>query len=463
MKLVIFDLDGVLIDSRDLHYECLNKALGEISKSFLISMKDHLSKFDGLSTNQKLLKLSKERNLEEKYFKTIWNNKQEYTFQMLEDTVNRDEKLIEIFQYLKSNNYKICIASNSIRKTIDIVINRKGLTSFIDLIVSNEDVEFPKPNPQIYLHCMKHFGIGPRDTFIFEDSHIGRLSAFASGAFVCPVNNSMDLTFDYLRMCLNHKENESMKWVNKKMNVLIPMAGEGSRFVNAGFTFPKPLIEVNGKPMIQLVIENLNIDANFIFLVRKEHEDKFNISSMLKSIVPDCKVIMVDKLTDGAACTTLLAKDLIDNDDSLLIANSDQFLEWNSCEFYHSVNTSVDGSILTFKNHHPKWSYVKLDEHGNVIDLKEKEVISDNATVGIYYFRSGKDYVKYAEQMIQKNIRVGQSFNGKGEFYVAPVYNEAILDGKIIKTFEIQKMFGLGVPEDLQTYKDYISEHKRLY
>lgn len=454
-KLIIFDLDGVLIDSRNLHFECLNKALREISNEYEISLKEHLTKYDGLSTVQKLNKLGVEKGLSAEHFDNIWHNKQEYTFEMLESDLSRDEKLIKIFSYLKSKGHKICIASNSIRKTIEIVVNKKELNTFVDLIVSNEDVEFPKPSPQIYLECMKHFGESPRHTYIFEDSYIGRIAAFASAANVCPVKNSTELTFEYVTSQIEKEHSSSLKWEDRNMNILIPMAGEGSRFANAGYTFPKPLIEVNGKPMIQKVIENLNIEANFIFLVRKEHDIKFNISSMLKTIVKNCKIVLVDSLTEGAACTTLLAKELIDNDNSLLIANSDQFLEWDSCEFYHSVNSSIDGSILTFDNYHPKWSYAKLDADGNVLHVAEKEVISNKATVGIYYFAKGSDYVKYAEQMIAKDIRYGQSFNGKGEFYVAPVYNEAIADEKIIKTFDIEKMWGLGTPEDLQSFKEH--------
>jgi dTDP-glucose pyrophosphorylase len=160
---------------------------------------------------------------------------------------------------------------------------------------------------------------------------------------------------------------------------------------------------------------------------------------------------MVDEVTEGACCTTLLAEEYINNNNSLLIANSDQFIEWVSGEYYHSINTNgIDGSILTFENTHPKWSYVKCDDYGNVVELKEKEVISNNATVGIYYWKSGAEYVKYSKQMISKNIRVNN------EFYVAPVYNEAIQDGKIIKTHRIKKMWGLGTPEDLEYYlKNY--------
>jgi dTDP-glucose pyrophosphorylase len=199
--------------------------------------------------------------------------------------------------------------------------------------------------------------------------------------------------------------------------------------------------------MIKTVVDNLNVDAQFIYIVRKEQYEKYNLKTMLEVMTPNCKIIQVDYLTEGAACTTLLAKEYINNEDSLLIANSDQFVEWDSNEFFYSmVGDSVDGGILTFKNVHPKWSYVKLNEDGFVSEVREKEVISDIATVGIYFWKRGSDYVKYAEQMISKNIRVNN------EFYVAPVYNESICDGKRIKIFNIRKMWGLGTPDDLNHF-----------
>lgn len=451
-KLIIFDLDGVLIDSRELHFDALNEALKEIDFKFIITLKEHLTKYDGLPTNKKLEILTNEKSLDKKYYEQIWRRKQEITLQLIEDSVNVDEKLIKIFSYLKESGIKICVASNSIKKTIEIILIEKRIFDYVDLIVSNEDINYPKPNPQMYLKCMYNFGISPRDTIIVEDSYIGRTAAYESGAIVCPVKNSKELTLDLIKEYIK-EEKSSMKWKNRKMNVLIPMAGEGSRFSKAGYTFPKPLIEVNGKPMIQLVVENLNIDANFIFIVRKEHSEKYKLKAFLSQICNGCKIIEIDSLTEGAACTTLIAKEYINNDDELLIANSDQFIKWNSCEFYHFMNSdSIDGGILTFNNNHPKWSYVKLDDYKNVLEVKEKEVISNLATVGIYHWSKGSDYVKYAEQMINKNIRYGQSFNGQGEFYVAPVYNEAIKNGKIIKTFNVEKMYGLGTPEDLNNF-----------
>ncbi len=155
----------------------------------------------------------------------------------------------------------------------------------------------------------------------------------------------------------------------------------------------------------------------------------------------------MDGLTEGAACTTLLAKDLINNDNPLLMANSDQVIEWNSNECLYAFDAdAIDGGILTFKATHPKWSYAKVGDDGFVCEVAEKNPISDNATVGIYYWKRGSDYVKYAEQMINKNIRVNN------EFYVCPVFNEAISDWKKIRIKEVSQMWGIGTPEDLSHY-----------
>ena len=225
------------------------------------------------------------------------------------------------------------------------------------------------------------------------------------------------------------------------------MAHAGSRFQKAGYIFPKPLIEINNKPMIQCVIDSLNLDGNFIFIVQKEHQEKYNINSVLKILKPNCKIIELDKITEGAACTTLLAKKYIDNNNPLVIANSDQYIKWDSIKSMYNFNSKkIDGSILTFEAIHPKWSYAKTDKNNFVTEVAEKKVISKNATVGIYFWKRGGDYVKYAEQMIKKNIRVNN------EFYVCPVFNEAILDKKKIIIDPVEEMHGLGTPDDLNNF-----------
>lgn len=233
------------------------------------------------------------------------------------------------------------------------------------------------------------------------------------------------------------------------MKILIPMAGEGSRFAKEGYQFPKPLIDVNGKPMIQRVVENLDFDAEYIFLVRKSHLEKYEglKNSLFQITNLKTKIIEVDSLTEGAACTALLAKEFINNDEDLLIANSDQIIEYEQNNFNMLKNlTNVDSMVFTFNAVHPKWSFVKINSRGFAIEVAEKNPISNIATCGIYWYRKGSDYVKYAEQMMSKNIRVNN------EFYIAPVYNELIQDNKTLVPFYVHKMWGIGTPEDLNVY-----------
>jgi dTDP-glucose pyrophosphorylase len=255
----------------------------------------------------------------------------------------------------------------------------------------------------------------------------------------------------------NDQPKKRIPWKSKSMNILIPMAGAGSRFAEQGYTFPKPLIEVGNKPMIQVVVDNLNIQANYIFIVQKEHYEKYNLETVLNMVAPGCTIVQTEGITEGAACTTLLAKEYINNEEPLIIANSDQFVEWNSNEVLYAFTTEgVDGGILCFNSTHPKWSYAKLDENGFVSEVAEKQPISTNATVGIYYWSRGSVYVASAERMIERNIRTNN------EFYVCPAYNELVEDGgKIrVKTITDDGMWGLGTPEDL---KHFLTNYKGKY
>lgn len=454
-KLCIFDLDGVLIDSRELHYDALNNALGKVGKEYVISRDEHLSLYDGLNTTKKLQMLTERKGLPVSSYNEVWQNKQDATFNLVRGFC-KEYFLQTIFRKIKARGYKIAVASNSIRETVKLSLLSIGVMDEVDYYVSNEDVSRTKPYPEMYWKCMTAMNALPKNTIIIEDSHIGRQGALDSGAHLLAVENAKEVNSEYMIQRIDDLMNtiegtskKSLPWRDKKLNVLIPMAGAGSRFMQAGYTFPKPLIEVRGKPMIQVVVENLNIEANYIFLVQKEHYEKYNLKYLLNLIAPNCKIVQVDGLTEGAACTSLLAKELIDTDAPLVMANSDQFIEWNSNECMYAFSAdSIDGGILSFKATHPKWSYAKLDENGFVSEVAEKKVISDEATVGVYFWRHGSDYVKYAEQMIKKNIRTNN------EFYVAPVFNEAILDGKKIRVKNIEKMWGIGTPEDLNYFLD---------
>lgn len=451
-SLVIFDLDGVLIDSKEIHYKAFNSALRKVDSKYVISEDEHLAKYDGLSTRKKLELLYLEKGLPKESFESIWNHKQKITIDLF-DEIEPDLQLMSFMKYLRDKGIRLAVASNSIKATVDGVLSKLGIIDFFDSVMSNEDVFNPKPHPEIYWKTMSLLGCFPENVVILEDSNIGRIAAQRSGANLIPIDNRPDLTWSKIHQIefySNKLSVVSFPWKSSNLNVLIPMAGAGSRFEKAGYSFPKPLIEVNGKPMIQLVVENLNIEAKFIYIVQKSHNEKYNLEYLLRLITPSCEILQVEGLTEGAACTTLLARNLIDNDQSLLIANSDQYVDWNSSETLYSFMTEgVDGGIVTFNATHPKWSYVKTNLNGFVEEVAEKKPISNTATVGIYYWKKGSDYVKYADQMINKNIRTN------GEFYVCPVFNEAIQDNKKFKTKNIEKMWGLGTPEDLAYFLEF--------
>ena len=445
-KLIVFDLDGVLVEAKNIHFDALNKALGE----YAISWNEHLSTYDGLKTSQKLDMLTKNKGLPVENHQQIWETKQQITLQMLGE-IQPSIELQSVMSKLVQEGYKLAVASNSIRKTVITVLAKLGIVEYMDLIISNEDVVNSKPHPEMYWTVMSKMKCLPEETLIIEDSPYGLLAAARSKSYILRVKNPQEVT--YLNIFNKLKEIEmgnkqtTPAWRDETLNILIPMAGAGSRFEQAGYTFPKPLIEVRKKPMIQVVVENLNIKANYIYVVQKSHREKYNLDALLTLITPGCKIVETEGMTEGAACTALLAKEHINTDAPLFFANSDQFVEWDSNEFMYKMNeTDADGGIVSFTATHPKWSFAKVDEQGLVTEVAEKKPISNIATVGYYYWKHGSDFVKYAEQMIEKNDR----FNN--EFYVAPTFNHAIADGKQIRTFNIDGMWGLGTPEDLNYY-----------
>lgn len=233
------------------------------------------------------------------------------------------------------------------------------------------------------------------------------------------------------------------------------MAGAGSRFKVEGYIDPKPLIPIHGKPMIKLVIENLTPiqKHRFIFVCQSAHVAKYALREKLTEWAPNSIIVEIDGVTEGAACTVLTAKQFIDNNCPLMIANSDQFIDVDINDYLSIFNNSlIDGLIMTMKANDSKWSYVGLDNSRQVECVVEKEVISDEATVGIYNFREGRSFVQAAEEMIANNERVN------GEFYVAPTYNTLIAGGYNVGIHNVGSegagMYGLGTPADLAEFLD---------
>ncbi|MEX2316508.1 MAG: glycosyltransferase family 2 protein [Pirellulales bacterium] len=237
------------------------------------------------------------------------------------------------------------------------------------------------------------------------------------------------------------------------LTIVVPMAGRGARFQEAGYREPKPLIPIHGIPMIEAVVNNLRPREphRFVFICQQEHDRAHGLGRFLRALEPACEVICIDGVTAGAACTVLTARHLIDTPDPLMIANCDQWIDFSIDEYLSVFGKSgADGLIMTMKSNSPKWSFVKRDARGRVEAVVEKQVVSDEATVGIYNFASGSDFVAAADFMIEREMRVNN------EFYVAPVYTQLIARGRRIETLSIgsdrDRMHGLGTPADLERF-----------
>ena len=234
----------------------------------------------------------------------------------------------------------------------------------------------------------------------------------------------------------------------RKIKLVMPMAGDGSRFAKVGVNTPKPMIEVEGKPMFQYAVEQIGIEFDeHIFIVRKEH----NIADKVREIYPDAHIIELDHKTEGAACTVLLAREHFKDGSSMFVSNCDQHTEWDETIAQIIIHQpTVDGLIATFEvpDKDPKWSYAKTDRWHNVLEVAEKNPISTTATTGWYFWKDGSMFVKSAYDMMDADDR----FNN--EFYLAPVFNYSIKRNATIKIMEVDEMHGLGTPEDLEAWEN---------
>lgn len=237
------------------------------------------------------------------------------------------------------------------------------------------------------------------------------------------------------------------------LNIVIPMAGRGSRFAKNGYIAPKPMIDIHGKHMIEVVINNLKpkCEHKFIFICQELHVAEYKLDEVFARNCDNFEIVQINEITDGAAATVLKARDLINNDDQLMIANSDQWIDFDVDQYLDEFESSMlHGVMLTMKADDPKWSYAKVDEEGLVSEVVEKVVISDEATVGVYNFYFGRDFIYLADKMIE----TGNKSNG--EYYVAPVYTLMYDDGGDVGVYNVGSesdgMYGLGIPSDLEAF-----------
>lgn len=444
IKCVLFDLDGVLADATEWHYRAFNNALLE-SQIEAIPHDTHLKYFNGLPTRTKIQLLRDQgTEISSETEDRIYNSKQEQTFKCIEEFCKPQEDKIELIKKLKSLGLKVGVCTNSIRKTLDLILELSGLSGYFDITLSNQDVSQPKPSPEIYNTAMARLGITPKETLIVEDSPKGAKAALDSEAYLLKVEGVHEV----------HSQRVLRKLAEvsyQNLQILIPMAGRGSRFARVGYTVPKPFIPVLGKPMIHQVVENLRVDsAKWFFVCLEDHAEM--AKELLENKV-NCRIVEQSGYKQGAACSAELAFKHLDLNAPIMLANSDQFIDMNIYDFLVE-GVGCDGAIMTFKSEHPKWSYAKTNNDGYVTEVKEKCVISKNATSGVYLWNKAGDFAEGVYDMIE----AGDTHNN--EYYIAPSFNYCIQKGKKYRLSEIkrQMMWGLGTPEDLIKFVDHYEE-----
>ncbi len=463
IKAIIFDLDGVIVDATEWHYIALNRALSLFG--YTITRQEHQNLYNGLPTSVKLEMLSQRKQLPNILHDFIHELKQKYTRQSIETSCAPDISVSAMLRHLKVQGYKLALASNAIRATVDSILNKMAIKQYFDITFSNEDVKKTKPDPEIYFKCMNFLNVKPSECVIVEDSMPGIQAARLSGAHVLIVSGTEEVNIEnllsYIKKLKYEKKkisSDCFKVSDSKLQIVIPMAGLGQRFKAAGYKEPKPLIKIMNKPMIQWVVENIRLSKKpyqVSFICNKEHIDLYGMDELLKKLEPSAAIVELSSVTEGAACTILVASESIDMNRPLLIVNSDQFVEVNIDDFINDAEKKhVDGHIMTFFSNNAKWSYAKVNEFLEVTEVAEKIPISNHATVGIYYFRKAEDFILGAMDMIRNDRRVN------GEFYVCPVYNELIKRRKRVSIFEIEtsKMHGLGTPEDLELFRIWLEK-----
>ena len=444
IKCVLFDLDGVLADATDWHYRAFNNALISVGLK-PIGFKEHLKTFNGLPTVEKI-KSFKYRGviISKEIENKIRTYKQEYTIKCIEDQCEIDPTKSELIKKLKEYGYKIGVCTNAVRETLDLILSKLDLSRF-HITLSNQDVENTKPNPEIYLKAMESLNVSPDETLIVEDSEKGAKAAIESKAHLLKVDNPKGVTAENVFAKI-------AKISYQDLQILIPMAGKGSRFARVGYTMPKPLIPILGTSMINHVIQNLWFEnSNWFFVCLDDHERLYKISTELQSYTnKNTKVILQKGYKQGAACSASLAFKNLDPEKPVLLANSDQYIDLNISDFLIAGST-CDGAIMTFQSEHPKWSYAKTNSDGYVTEVKEKQVISNHATSGIYLWNRASDFINGVNEMIANNDL------HNNEYYIAPSFNYSINKNRKYRIMEIkrQQMWGLGTPEDLIKFVDH--------
>ena len=407
IALITFDLDGVLVESKELHYDAFNLALNEAGPEFVMSQLEHDAHYCGLSTKQKLRMLTLNKNLPPEKHEFIWKRKQYHTLELMKTTIKRDAQIVGVLEALRDAGYPIAVASNCVRDSVFYLLSGIGVHDLISCYFSNEDVSAAKPDPEIYLAAAEHFGICPDEMLVVEDSSHGKQAALLAGAHLCPVASPFDVTIEYLSIALSTRTLQP-----SCLNIIIPMAGVESLFVE-GSPLPKFLINISGKSLLERIVENVrpNRPHRFIFIARQYQARTYKLAEICVKACKFNPVLLLEVKAKSASAveTVLVAKDLINSDDPLLICNLNMWPEFKASLDVDTLSYVNADCILThFESANEAFSYVTVDANMRVQGVSTKTRSSNLATTGYTIFRNGSKFVELSELLLASK-REGES------------------------------------------------------
>jgi HAD superfamily hydrolase (TIGR01509 family) len=478
---LIFDLDGVLADLCELHRDLFIESFNALARAPgvegpLLSGELHAEELEGLSTRSKLRACRTLFPAATYDDDAVYNLKQARTVERLASHYF-PPRTREALAWARGAGLRLACYTNSIRATLDIVMERLGLVDLMEVTQSNEEVPASKPSPVGYTQLMARMGVDPGEVLIFEDSAPGLAAARGSGAGVIHVLDSLDITPAFLQAAVRARAPPSPT----RLRIVVPMAGASLAFEREGFVTPRlflPTEDASGgeepfRPLWKLVVENvlpraepLRSATEVHLVVRAEHAEAIRAGGLPGGVT----LHSLATLSEGQACTVLTLRDIINDDTPLLICNADQFVEWDPDLMYRAaLHPSYSGALFVF--YHPcptdlSWSYASIQPSGELGEVAEKRYVGPWATTGHYAWRRGGDFVECAEELIRANARTN------GAFYVAPVFSQAQKGLPVgsaasaaakFRVIPVERFWGLGSPEDYAAFlNNYRPPHSRL-
>jgi HAD superfamily hydrolase (TIGR01509 family) len=467
VRLIIFDLDGVLVESRDLHYEALNRALTEVAgPEFAISRDEHESVYDGLSTNQKLRLLTASKGLAEHLNHAIWTRKQELTEELVRTILRPTQHVLDAVVALKAMGFPIAVASNCIRSSVRSILEAIGIAPHIDVYVSNEDVAQPKPDPDMYLSVCRAFCVDPSEALVIEDSPKGFEAAARAGCHLMRVHSPADLSIAAVRDRIAAVES-----IQETVTVVVPMAGPAPEMWASGISggvaeAPVGLVDTAGKSIIQWAmsaVRSRRFSLRYVFIVKHSVLKSFNVASLCAAAVDYAPLRIEGIQTDtlGAVRTIMSISDAaIPRDSPLVVTDGHHIAEWGVGHSFDTLlSTHADGAIAVHRSADPRWSYVR-HVPGQPVTVAEvrtdRDPVSSHACTGLYYYRRAGDFFSAAESLVARGARE------RGLYYTASTFNELISRGRRVVTVPVERMWSLRTPSEARSfslhYVPFVSE-----